>query len=413
MNLSPSPALTPARLRASRRSSLQALAHLTPETLARQIDAFHAGHLRPLAHTFDAIERRDDVLQSVAHKRKLAAARYGWEVIALEDGPVARRHKRALEAFYNHCTATNALDENEQGGFPLLVRQMMDAIGKRYAVHEIVWRPLPGPDAHFTADFRFVPLWFFDNRQGRLRFLESDQDTTGIPLAPGSWLTTAGPGILEACAIAYLYKSFALRDWVLYCERNGMPGVKGVTDALPGTPEWDAARQAVESFGAEFSALMTRGTDIQPIDLAAKGDLPYPALVERMDRSMIILWRGSDLSTISRQGAIGASVQLEEPDLLADGDAAIIAEALNTQVNRPLIQHLFGESPRAYLEVRAGRRRDPASDLQLYRTAWEMGLPIAVSDFLERFGLPQPNPEEALLPPFPKTIHNSLESIHG
>jgi hypothetical protein len=31
----------------------------------------------------------------------------------------------------------------EEGGDSLLIRQMMDAVGKFYAVHEIVWQPIP------------------------------------------------------------------------------------------------------------------------------------------------------------------------------------------------------------------------------------------------------------------------------
>ena len=46
---------------------------------------------------------------------------------------------------YNHLTTTTALEENETGGLGLLIRQMMDAVGKRYAVHEIVWQPGGNP----------------------------------------------------------------------------------------------------------------------------------------------------------------------------------------------------------------------------------------------------------------------------
>lgn len=38
--------------------------------------------------------------------------------------------------------------EEETGGFSLLVRQMVDAIGKRDSVHEIVWEP--GEDGKST-----------------------------------------------------------------------------------------------------------------------------------------------------------------------------------------------------------------------------------------------------------------------
>ena len=114
---------------------------LTPQVLSNQLDNFHLGYLSYCALTWDAIERRDDVLKGVAAKRKKDVARLKREVLALDGSAEAAAHAAALTDFYDHLTCVNALDLNERGGFPLLVRQMMDAVGKKYAVHEIVWRP--------------------------------------------------------------------------------------------------------------------------------------------------------------------------------------------------------------------------------------------------------------------------------
>jgi len=386
---------------------------LDPLSLSRQLDEFSQGIYTRIARTWDAIERRDDVVMAVAGKRKSAAARHGWEVLTIDDSPEAHAHRDALTYFYNHLTAVNALDEDERGGFQLLARQMMDAVGKRFAVHEIVWQPVLRDGRRFLkAEFRFVPLWFFENRTGRLRFLKKEGQREGTPLKPGEWMVTVGSGVMEACSVAFLYKHRPMRDWLVYCERNGMPGVRGVTDARPGSAEWNAAREAVAHFGAEFHALMTRGTEIESIDLTSRGELPYPALIERMDRAMLVLWRGADLSTLSREGGVGASLQAEEPDLLADGDAHQLSEVLNTQVNRPLIQELFGQEPRAYLRVRAGKNRDLKQDLTIYQAAWAMGLPISTAEFREHFGLPPTPKTDDCLPLPSKQIQTALAATN-
>jgi len=374
-----------ARIAAHMRSRFDPIRHLTPERLSRQLDDFQAGHLREAALPWAAIERRDDIVQAASAKRKMSAGRNGWDVLTLDDSPRARAHKEALDYFWRNVRSVNALDENERGGFPLLARQMMDAVGKRYAVHEIVWERV-GSD-RMRAELRFVPLWFFENRTGRLRFLASDYAAEGEPLEKGAWVVTCGAGIMEACSVAFLYKHLPLRDWLIYCERNGMPGVRGVTDATPGSEQWNAAREAVEAFGAEFRALMTSGTSIEAIDLGAKGELPYPELVERMDRGISVLWRGADLSTISRESGIGASLQKDEPDLLAEADAAMLGESLNEQVCRHVIQILFGEEPLAKLVVRPGRQTGISQDLAIHRAARELGFAIDERDFRERFGL--------------------------
>jgi phage gp29-like protein len=380
----------------SQRSGFRPVNTLTPESLSRTLEAFHRGDLKSAAHMWDMIEKRDDVLQGVINKRKKSVARLGWEILMLEDSDEAHAHKLALEYFYHHLKATHACDENEQGGFALLIKQMMDAVAKRYAVHEIVFEPR---EKGLTATFRFVPLWFFENREGRLKFIKDGYDSKkNQSLESGEWLITTGDGLMEASSIAYLFKHLPLCDWLLYCERNGMPGVKGSTDALPGTPEWEAARHAVADFGAEFSALMSRGTDIEPIDLTSRGELPYPRLIERMDRALIALWRGSDLSTLSSSQGSGASLQQNEADLLEDDDALSLSETLNAQVDRFIIQHLFQtDEPKAYIRLKIRDRRDRASDIQLIEKIHAMNLPLAKADLYERFGIPTPMHNEPLL----------------
>jgi len=110
-----------------------------------------------------------------------------------------------------------------------------------------------------------------------------------------------------------------------------------------------------------------------------------------------VLWRGADLGTISRGAGVGASLQQEESDLLAESDAQLVSEVLQTQVNRPLLRSLFDEEPRATIEVRAGRTTQPERDLQVYRLAWEMGIPLSAHDFRERFHLAEPTEETALI----------------
>ena len=385
------------------RSSFSPIGTLNPESLTRYLDAFHMGNLRPAATLWDAIERRDDVLQAVATKRKKSISRLQWDILTTDSSDEARLQRTALRFFYNTLKCTSAIDGNERGGFSLLVKQMMDAVGKKYAVHEIIYKshdecridgivkPL------ISAEFRFVPLEFFENSSGRLRFLSKDGDREGMALEDGSWLTTVGDGLMESCSIAYLFKHLPLRDWLVYCERNGMPGIKCVTDAFPGTTQWEEAKKAVESFGAEFHALVSSGSDLQAIDLGSRGELPYPGLVERMDRAMATIWCGSDLSTLSRASAIGASLQSSERNSIEVEDAAMISETLNAQVDAFVLAHLFGNAPvRAYLRLRPSAQEEMIRDLEVYERLAKLGISLPKNDLRERFGvsLPESDLEE-------------------
>lgn len=391
------------RVKHSMRARFSPIKTLTPDSLANMLDGFSSGYLKSAALTWEAIEHRDDVIYGVATKRKKAISRLNWEILTIDDSDIAKKQQAVLKYFYNNLTATNACDGNERGGFRLLVRQMMDAIGKKYAVHEIIFDPQvnktsDSSDFQITANFRFVPLWFFENRDGKLKFLLNEGSLEGIELEPGAWLVTVGDGLMEACSIAYLFKHLPLRDWLVYCERNGMPGVKGVTDAPPNSAQWECAREAIEDFGAEFHALMSRGTDIEAIDLSTKGQLPYPALIDRMDRAIAALWRGSDLATLSRQNGAGASVQADETAILEEDDSAMISETLNAQVDKFVIKHLFGdEQVKAYIRLIPNIRKNVKDEISLYRDLYDLGVPLSLSDVRERFSLPMPVEDDILL----------------
>lgn len=366
---------------------------LTFPSLMRSLDDFHTGKLYTAVRIWDTIGRRDDLLPCLIAKRTGDIKKRDWEIVTSENSDEAMHQKFILEQFYNNLTCINAYDQNERGGLPLLMRQMMDAIGKRYAVHEIVFRPFQQNGEKFlTAEFRFVPLFFFENKDGRLHFVKDESHK--IPLQPNEWLITTGDGLMEACSIAYLFKHLSLRDWLIYCERNGMPGVKGITQARPGSTEWEIAREAVQNFGAEFHALMSAGTDIQAIDISGKGELPYPKLVERMDRVMTALWRGCDSNTLAKEHGTGITSQVTECDLLGDSDAQMISDTLNEQVDRYVLKSLIGtDFPKAYFKLKPSFNRNLTNDLAIYRTFLELKIPVSKNDMYEHFGINPPENE--------------------
>ncbi|MDR1304473.1 MAG: DUF935 domain-containing protein [Verrucomicrobiales bacterium] len=391
--MSAASAITPERVAQEKRSRYNPIANLTPQLLSAQMDSFAIGYLPAFARTLDKMFERDDVLRAVVPKRCKDTSRRPWRIVKTDTGSDqaqaarAEEHKQKLEFFYNNLTATEALDEDRRGGARLLVQQMMTSVGFGKAAHEILWQP--SADGGLTAEFRFVPLWFFENTTARLRFLPYEGSIDGAPLEPNKWLVTAGDGLGPASAVAYMFKHLPLRDWLSYCERFGLPYVLGKTSATKGTDDWRAMADAVRSFIGDGGAVVNREELIELITASAQGTMPQSALTERMDRALAALWRGADLSTISAgtgDGA-GASLQGREGDLLLEDDCVMVSEALQQQIDPAVIRYFFGaEEPLAYFELEPPARKNIDQDLKVDDFLVRNGARLSTRETLERYG---------------------------
>ncbi len=389
---------------ADKRSRFDPLKGFTPDRLVQYLDTFRAGRIGDLARLMDAIDERDDTLACVVPKTKSAVARHGWDIIIGEtadegEKKLAQEQKKALRHFYNQLRVTSALDQDELGGVSLLLRQMMDAKGKRYACHNIVWRP--DGKGNYSATLWQLPLWFFENMTGKMKFISVPFGYQGEEMVREEWLVTKGIGVSIATAVAYTYKNLSLRDWVIYNQRNGMPGFEGITDHQPGTVGWQNMVNAVAAAAKEFAWVRNRTDEIKTIEFGSSAVLPYPALVERMDRALAALWRGADLSTISAGGGKGqgASVQAEETALLEEDDAQWLTETINLKLDRLVLDYVFGPDvpALAYFKVLGANERDYKADLEVDQFALEAGHPISQEQFAERYNRPVPDAKDVLL----------------
>lgn len=402
------PAVSAERVRMEKQSRFNPLRSLTPASLARQLEAFQRGEMRDLAWTMQWMEDHDDMIGSVADKAKSAVARYGYDVLIHDeideaDTAMAEAQQAVLQKFYQNLQCGHAVEREERGGMRLLLKQMMDAFGKGYAMHHVIWKP----DAAngLSAEVNFVPLWFFENMQGDIRFLDSAWSWNGKELdseelgGRGAWLVSRGRGVMLACAIAWMFKHIPLQDWLTYCARHGMPAFLGKTQSEFGSDGWNGMADAVANMGAEWGGVINQTDAIEVLNLSAQGQMPYEALVERMDRAFAILWRGGDLSTLSRGDAVGANPQTADSDEL-DGDNSLWAgETIDRQLGRAVIDYYFGEDAPmlAYLQVGTATRDDVEKDLKVIESGVKLGVPVSKNYFSQKFGVPMADEGDELL----------------
>ena len=404
----PQPSVSAERVQAEIRSRFNPLPDLDGGRLTSYLTEYRSGYLRNMALTMQAIEETDDTLASVIPKTKSAACRHGYEILTVDtddeaQATAAAEQKEALEYFYNELRVTSALDRDTAGGVRLLLTQMMDAKGKGYAAHNLVWKPRPG--GAYTVEATFTPLWFFEARTGQLRFLATANAYDGVELEPGAWLVTKSTGVplLIPSAIAYLYKNIPKQDWLVYSARHGMPILEAVVpdNIVEGSAEWDLAEAAITAASTgQLAWVRNASTTINAIQIGAQGPLPYPDLIERMDRALASIWRGGDLSTMSKGGqAVGSNAQESEADAIAADDAEWLSETLRLKLDRLVLDYVFGPDvpALAYIQVLSAPQDNSAADLRTDDFLLKAGFPLSVKATSERYRRPLPDDGDDLL----------------
>ncbi len=372
------------------RSRFNPLRGFDPEKLVAAIESWHAGYIAPLALIVEALEERDDTWRTAARKTKSAVSRCGHQIMIRdghENDPAAKRHKATLEAFWASITVTDAFRRDQLGGRSLLVRQMMDAYGTGYAVHEIVWQP--HPDGSLSAEFIRVPLWMCENTTGRLRYLPDDTSIWGIDMPDGEWLVTVADGVGIAAAVACMSKRLCMEDWLLYSERCGQPGLHATTPAKQGSDEWNSLLTSIRNYGREWNLLSNPDVKLNPVQMSAAGTLPYPEFVARMDKAIAALWRGADLSTLSagaNADGTGASLQGGESDLLEQDACELISETLARQVERHVIRYVHGDAePLAGIQILPEARPDLKQEMEIDAHLAAHGVRLSRNEALRRY----------------------------
>lgn len=382
------------------RARFNPLRNFTPERLVRAIDSWRIGTLCDLARILEELEQRDDMIIACSQKMKASVARCKHSVQIVEgqeNNPVAQQHKKTLEDFWASVKTSSVFCRNERGGFRLLVKQMMDAVHAKYAVHEIVWEP--HRDGTIRARFQFVPLWMFENHTGELRYLDYYGAYDGVPMNPGEWMVTVGEGVGIAAAVAAMSKRLSLNDWLLFSEKCGIPGLHAKTGAPEGSEEWEKLIDALRNFGKDWSLLTGIETEIDTVSLANSGQTPYPELVKAMNKAISVLYRGADLSTQSGEGgdANGASLQGEESDILEQDACEMLSETLQEQVDKFVIEYTYGYgvTPLAYIQIEPNAKDDAKLDMEIDNHLMDAGVSLSKNDMLQRYGRTEYKPEDA------------------
>ena len=373
------------------RMRYNALFALDPNVLVRHLVAFNSGDIAGLEHVIEEFENREDKMKIGAFKMSAAVASKPWEVrIARgeEDNERAKLHQEVLTRFWNRVEATDAFCRNRRGGLRLLVKQMMSAQSRVYAVHDVTWT-VRG-DGELEALFTFVPAWMFENRTGELRFIRDPGAYTGETMKDGEWLVTVGEGVGISAAILAMAKRLSWNDWLLFSEKCGMPVILGNTGAKEDTPAWKNLLNAIANVAPKTGVLADLETKLQAVQVGgSSGQTTYRELIDVVDRGISALYRGGDLATVSQAGdSVGSDAQDGESELMDGDGCAMVSETLHRQIDRHVIRFTCGDfEPLAGIVINPPEEIDDVDrDIKVDQHLGEFGVRLSKKDMLARYG---------------------------
>ena len=325
-------------------------AGLTPRRLTAILREADEGDLARQMELFSEMEQKDPHLFSCLQTRKLAVAGCDWSVEPAggsgPDGGVAAFVKDAFDGMDN---------------FEDALMDLMDAVCKGFSVSEIMWEAGTLGVLPKTLKKRPQKRFTFlagDGVSDAPRLLTEDEPVYGVPLTAhkfavhmyraGSDMPERG-GLLRVLAWIYLFKNYALKDWVSFCEVFGMPLRLGVYTPAATKEDRESLVRAVTNLGSDAAGIISENTRIEFVEAAKRGEAgPYPALVELLNKEYSKAVLGQTLTTeVGGSGSYAAGrVHQEVRSDITRADARALERTVNRDLIRPIVMFNFGRETR-------------------------------------------------------------------
>jgi phage gp29-like protein len=292
--------------------------------------------------------------------------------------------------------------------------EILDALGKAYSATEIIWETgeLWLPAQIKRRDPRFFE---YDQATGEQLLLKGGEDgnssvASALPpykfivhqTAAKSGLPIRG-GLARVVAWYYLFANFALKDWMTFLEVYGLP--LRVGKYQNGTSEDDIRllAQAVGQIGSDAGAVIPQSMMIEFVQsggAAANPDM-FRAMLTYIDDAVSKVVLGQTSSSDAKAGGLGsgqANLHGDVREDIADADAVELSATLTRDLAMPMVLLNRGRRKR-YPQIIVGR--PDAVDVKEFLDAADrgvkMGVPIAISTWRERTGIPEPKAGEPVL----------------
>lgn len=371
------------------------LASLTPAQVADILRRAAMGDAHDFLLAADDIREKDLHYRAVMQTRTMSVAGLPWDVQPWDESTPARRAAELVE---------QVLSEID---LPGLMAHLMDAVAKGYAVAEILWDTGGGvwrPRAVLPREAH----WFrFDADTGRMLRL-ADGSAEGGDIPPYRMIVHAPPlasgipllgGVARSALWAWVFKSYAMRDWARFVELFGQPIRVGKYHQGASPEDVAVLKRAAFELGSDAAAVIPQEMALELVEAGGKSasaDL-YHRLIDYLDRQVSKAVLGQTMTTDDGSSLAQARVHDEvRRDLLA-ADASAMAATLTRDLIAPLVRLNLGDAPLPTFSLRVEEPEDLTALAEHVVKLSQAGLPIPQWWVRDKFGIPEAAEGEAVL----------------
>lgn len=318
---------------------------LTPHRLASLLQEAVHGTARSYLTLAEEMEERDLHYSSVLRTRKLAVA--GIQPSIVPGG----------EDALDKALADEVTELIRRPLFGDVVVDLLDAIGKAYSVIEILWDRGARwePECFKWRDPRFFR---YDLEIGEeLRLFDEKDPVYGLPLQPYKWivhrprLKTGLPirgGLARLASVAYMCKSFGLKDWLTFADIYGIPMRIGRYGMNASDDDKAKLVRAVMHLGSDAAAVLPEGMtiDFQAAAGGAGGTDLFERLAKFWDSQTSKAVLGQTMTTDDGSSLAQGQVHNEVRKDLRDADILQVERTIDAHLVVPYIDLNHGPQKR-------------------------------------------------------------------
>lgn len=375
---------------------------LTPDKLARILDAAENGDIASQHELFEDMEEKDAHLFAEMSKRKRALLICDWDIVPPRNA--SAREKKSAGYLKELLGDINNFED--------VLIDSLDAIGHGFSCLEIEWQMLGQEWLPKSLTHR-PQSWFQTDRSTRAQILLRDQSGIGVPLQPFGWIThihkaksgyLARSGLHRVLAWPFLFRNYSARDLAEFLEIYGLPLRLGVYQQGASEEEKATLMQAVMQIGHDAAGIIPEGMTIDFKEAAKGASSPFEFMIDWCERAQSKAILGGTLTSQAdgktSTNALGNVHNEVRHDLMVS-DAMQLAGTLTRDLVYPILALNVGgiedirRCPRLVFDT-----REP-EDLGLYAEALpklvDVGVPVPVSWAREKLNIPQPQNNEPVL----------------